>query len=245
MRMTSSNIVYQLQIIPVKIGNFQKSDSTGLKQISPCCKVPTSRKTTCSECDKELINKELLKGFPQGKDDYHIFTQEQINALKDFDDIIEVIGSMPKSQIDYRMISGAFAVLPDQPKKKKQVEIFKKAYKVFERSVAESDKAIIVKFSTRQKQKLGIMTSIDGIITLLHIVYDDKFNVVDEIPEITISEDEKKQGLAFIEKLEPIKLAEIEDNFAVKLEALIEKGEPLTVTIPEAQEEELSFFKND
>lgn len=244
MRATSSNIVYKMQIIPVKIGNFQKSDSTGLKQISPCCHVTTSRKTTCSECDKELINKELLKGFPQGKDDHYIFSQEQIDSLKDFDDIIEVLGTIEKSEIDYRMVCGSFAVLPDKPKKKKQLEIFKKAYKVFERAVAESNKVIVVKFSTRQKQKLGIMTSIDGIITLLHIVYDDKFNVVDEIPEIKISEDEKKQGLAFIEKLEPIKLAEIEDNFSVKLEALIEKGEPLTVTIPEAQEEELSFFND-
>ena len=141
------------------------------------------------------------------------------------------------------MVCGAFAVLPDKPKKKKQVEIFKKAYKVFERAVAESDKVIIVKFSTRQKQKLGIMTSIDGIITLLHLVYDDKFNEIDEIPEIKISEDEKKQGFSFIEKLETVKLSEIEDNFTLKLEALIENGEPLTVTIPEAQEEELSFFK--
>ncbi len=244
MRATSSNIVYKMQIIPVKIGNYQKSDSTGLKQISPCCKVPTSRKTTCSDCEKELINKELLKGFPQGKDNHYIFSQEQIDSLKDFDDIIEVLGTIEKSQIDYRMICGSFAVLPDKPKKKKQLQIFKKAYKVFERSVAESDKAIIVKFSTRQKQKLGIMTSIGNVITLLHIVYDDQFNEIDEIPEIEISDAEKKQGLDFIEKLEPIKLEEIEDNFKVKLEELIEKGEPLTVTIPEAnEEEELGFFK--
>ena len=244
MRATSSNIVHGLQIIPVKIGNFQKSDSTGLKQISPCCHVPTSRKTTCSECEKELINKELLKGFPQGKDDHYIFSQEQIESLKDFDDIIEVLGTIPKDSIDYRMVCGSFAVLPDKPKKKKQLQIFKKAYKVFERAVAESDKVIVVKFSTRQKQKLGLMTSINGVITLLHIVFDDLFNEIDEIPEIEITEDEKKQGLAFIEKLDAINLTEIEDNFKVKLEELIEKGEPLTVTIPEANEkEELSFFQ--
>ena len=243
MRATSSNIVYKMQIIPVKIGNYQKADSTGLKQISPCCKVLTSRKTTCSECDNELISKDLLKGFPLSKTEHHIFSQDQINALKDFDDIIEVLGTIPKDSIDYRLICGSFAVLPDQPKKKKQIEIFKKAYKVFERSVAESDKVIVVKFSTRQKQKLGLMTSINNVITLLHIVYDEQFNEIDEIPQIEISDAEKKQGLDFIEKLDSIELPSIEDNFKVKLEALIENGEPLTVTIPEAQEEELSFFK--
>jgi len=243
MRYTSSNIVHKMQVIPVKIGNLQKSDSTGLKQISPCCKVLTSRKTTCSECDNQLENGTLLKGFPQGKNDHYIFSQEQIDSLKDFDDIIEVLGSIEKSQIDYRMICGSYAVLPDNPKKKKQVQIFKKAYKVFERAVAESNKAIIVKFSTRQKQKLGIMTSIDNVITLLHIVYDEKFNEIDEIPQIEISDAEKKQGLAFIKKLESVDLTNIEDNFKVKLEALIENGEPLTVSIPEANaEEELSFF---
>lgn len=242
MKFTSSNIVYEMQIIPVKIGNLQKGDGTGLKQISPCCKVKTSRLTTCSDCEKPLENSELLKGFPLSKTEYHIFSQEQINSLKDFDDIIEVLGTIPKDSIDYRMVCGSFAVLPDQPKKKKQIQIFKKAYKVFERAVAESDKVIVVKFSTRQKQKLGIMTSINGVITLLHIVYDEQFNEVDEIPQIEISETEKKQGLSFIEKLESIELPSIEDNFKAKLEALIENGEPMTVAVPEAQEEELSFF---
>ena len=243
MRYTSSNIVYEMQVIPVKIGNLQKGDGTGLKQISPCCKTTTSRLTTCSDCEKPLENSELLKGFPLSKTEYHIFSQEQIDSLKDFDDIIEVLGTIPKDSIDYRMVCGSFAVLPDQPKKKKQIQIFKKAYKVFERSVAESDKVIVVKFSTRQKQKLGIMTSINGVITLLHIVYDEQFNEIDEIPQIEISEAEKKQGLSFIEKLESIELPSIEDNFKAKLEALIENGEPLTVAVPEAKEEELSFFK--
>ena len=82
MRFTSSNIVYQMQVIPVKIANFQKSDSTGLKQISPCCKVLTSRKTTCSECDNQLENGTLLKGFPQGKNEHYIVKPTDIFELK-------------------------------------------------------------------------------------------------------------------------------------------------------------------
>jgi len=122
--------------------------------------------------------------------------------------------------------------------------MWEKAYKVFERSVAELDKAIVVKFSTRQKQKLGIMTSINNVITLLHIVYNEQFNAIDEIPQIEISENEKKQGFTFIENLEEIKISEIEDDFKVKLGELIENGEPLTVQVnQESQEEELGFFK--
>ena len=181
MRGTSSNIVYKMYNIPVKIANLQKADSTGLKQGSPCCNDFVSRKNFCKSCDKELEFSEITKIFPLTKDENHIFTKDQITALKDFDDVIEVVGTILKSSIDYRMVCGAFVVLPDKKQKKKSIKMFEKAYKVFERSVNDSEKAIVVKFSTRQKQKLGIMTSIDNVITLLHIVYDEQFNEIDEL----------------------------------------------------------------
>lgn len=242
MRGTSSNIVYKMYNIPVKIANLQKADSTGLKQGSPCCNDFVSRKNFCKSCENELEFSALTKIFQIGKDN-HVFTKEQITALKDFDDVIEVLGTIDKSSIDYRLVCGAFAVLPDKKQKKKSIKMFEKAYKVFERSLNESNQAIVVKFSTRQKQKLGIMVSIDNVITLLHVVYDELFNEIDEIPEIEISETEKQQGIDFIENLESINLAEIEDTFKLKLEELIEKGQPLTVQVPEAEaKEELGFF---
>ena len=243
MRGTTSNIVYKMYNIPIKIANLQKADTTGLKQGSPCCNDLVGRKNVCKGCEKELESSELLKIYPLG-DDNHVFSKEQIDALKDFDDIIEVIGSIPKSEIDFRKICGAFVVLPDKKQKKKSVKMFEKAYKVFENSIAQSDKAIVVKFSTRQKQKLGIMTSIDGRLILLHIVYDELFNEIDEErPQVEVSDAELKQGLDFIEKLDSVDVTEIEDNFKVKLEALIENGTPLTVTVPESDEkEEMGFF---
>lgn len=245
MRGTSSNIVFKMYNIPVRIGNFQKADTTGLKQGSPCCNDLVGRNLVCKSCEKPVEFSELTKIFQIGNEN-HVFTKEQIEALKDFDDVIEVLGSIDKSSIDYRMVCGAFAVFPDKKQKKKQVKMFEKAYKVFERSVAESDKAIVVKFSTRQKQKLGIMTSIDNVLTLLHIVYEEQFNKVDsnDLPEIEISDAEKKQGTIFIESLEPINVLEIENDFKLKLEELVENGTPVALA-PEIahNEEELGFFK--
>lgn len=247
MRCTSSNIIYKAFHIPVKIGNFQKTDTTGLKEGSHCCQALVGRQKFCKECNKKIVLKtdeKLLKLFPLDKDNFRVVTDEQVQSLKDFDDTIEVLGTIKKTSIDYRLVCGAFAVLPDKPKKKKSIKMFEKAYKVFERSVFESEKAIIVKFSTRQKQKIGIMTSINNVITLLQIVYDDQFNEIDEIPQIEISENEKKQGIVFLENLNEVNVSDIENDFAVKLEELIIHGEPLAVQVPqEESHEELDFFK--
>ena len=231
--------------IPVKIGNLQKSDTTGLKQGSPCCNDLVGRKNYCKGCDNELESSQLLKIFPLDKDENHVFTKEQIESLKDFDDVIEVLGTIPKSDIDYRQVCGSFAVLPDKKQKKKSIKMFEKAYKVFERSINDSDKAIVVKFSTRQKQKLGIMTSINDVIILLHIVYDELFNADEiEVPQIEVSDAERKQGIDFIENLDLVDVSEIEDNFKLKLEELIQKGEPLTIQVPQEEaQEEMGFFK--
>jgi len=239
--MVSSNIIFGTGVIPVKITNLHKSDTSKTCQISPCCKSRTGLKTICKVCEEVLQKKDLLKGLPINKTESHIFTQEQDKALKDFDKVIEVIGKIPKSEIDYTKICGSYLVVPD----KQQVKMFKKTYKVFERGLAESDHAIVVKFAPSTKQKIGILTSSNNVMVILQIVYEENFNQISEIPEITVSQKEIKQGIGFVEKLELTNISELVDEYKEKLYALVEKDEPLTVTIPEAkqEEEELSFFK--
>jgi len=237
--MVSTNIIYKMYNIPVIVTNLQKSDSSKIHQVSPCCKSRTGLKTICKGCEKELQKSDLLKGFPLSKDQSYIFTQEQNKNLKDFDKVIEVLGKIPKSQIDMTKICGSYLVMPD----KKQVKMFKKAYKVFESSLENSDDVILVKFATSSKQKLGILTSKNGVMVLLQVVYEEYYNNITEIPEIEISDAEKKQGIEFIEKLEEIDISSIENEYNQKLLQLIESGDPMTVTIPEAEpEEELGFF---
>lgn len=237
--MVSSNIVYRMFNIPIKITNLHKSDSSKMKQISPCCNIGTGLKTICKGCGNELVKSDLLKGFPLDKENIHIITQEQNNALKDFDKVVEVIGKISKSEIDMKKICGAFLVTPD----KKQVKMFKKAYKVFEQGISNSNDAIVVKFATSSKQKIGILTSMDNVLVLLQVVYEENFNDIVQIPEIEISEAEIKQGVNFVEKLDAVDISTIENEYNKRLYEFIEKGEPLTITVPQVEEkDELGFF---
>jgi len=240
--MVSSNIVYKMFNIPIRITNLHKSDSSKMKQISPCCKIGTGLKTICKGCENELEKSNLLRGFPLDKENIHIITQEQDKALKGFDKVVEVIGKIAKSEIDPKKICGAFLVTPD----KKQVKMFKKAYKVFEQGISNSSDAIVVKFATSSKQKIGILTSMDNVLVLLQVVYEENFNDIVQIPEIKISDAEKKQGISFVKKLETVDISTIENEYNKRLYEFIEKGEPLTVTVPEVEEkDELGFFNQE
>jgi len=250
MRGTRSNIVFKTKdgvpmVIPVKIANYQKADTSLFKQACPNCKGDVGRKNVCKECEQEIEFSEILKGVRIG-DDNHVFTKEQIEKLKDFDNVITVLGTIQKTSIDQRLISGAFAVLPDSKQKKKQLEIFQKAWKVIESGLAEGNKAILVKFSTRAKEKLGILTSQDSVITLLQIVYDNNRNELDETPTIELSKEEKIAGLQMLDKLTEIDPTTIEDDFRNKVERLVETGETIEIIVSEGKEEQSvsDMFKN-
>jgi len=153
------------------------------------------------------------------------------NLITVFDDVITVLGTTQKGSIDFRKISGAFAILPDKKQKKKQIKIFTTAWKVIEQALAESNKALVVKFSTRQKERTGILITQDNVITLLQIVWNENFNEIDEVPEIDITDSERQSGVTMIDKLPEIKVEEIEDDYKQKVENLLESGESVEITV--------------
>lgn len=243
MRGTHTNLVIQLKkdsipiIVPVKVANLHSADSSPFKQACPDCQSQVGRKNVCKGCEKELETKEMLKGFPISKTELKIFSPEQIEALKNFDDVVTILSKTSVNAIDPKYIQGGFIILPDEKiPKKRGLEKFKKVWKSLERSLAKSEQALIVKFSIRQKEKIGYLFSQNNRLVLLDVVYAENQKEIDENPEVEVTDLEVKSCEGMLNKFPEGDIAEIENTFNKNVENLLENGE--TVEIPEAEVKE-------
>lgn len=244
MRLTSTSILYNGFTIPVKIGNHISSDSSVLKFACPHCEDggEMSQKYICTNCgpEKQFTSGELRKKFDMG-DEVKVFDREQVRNLNG-ESIIEIIGVVARDVIDIRKIIGSFCVYPDIPKKKNVKGKTAKPWLVLKQALAQTGKAVVVRFTNNGKERLGYLVNFDDNLELICTAFEDKFQEPDtELPAIEVTDAEVKNGVDLIEKLEAPNIEEIVDERETRLTELIEKGEP-TEKVEEAAEE-MAFFK--
>lgn len=227
-------ITYGLHTIPVRIATMVKSDETALSNACPKCQGDIGLKNYCKGCSAEVSHAEMLKAYKISKTEKVVFTKEQIEAIKNTEKAIVVLGTMPKTSIDQRMIEGGYYIMPD--------EKLKKAWGILFKALATGDKAMIVNYSVRSRQRLGILTVDNQTIVLLSMAYAEQLVRVDEETDVQVTEKEIEMGMGFLKSLPPMDINTLSDDYKTKLEELI-AGKPMIELKAEApQKDETAFF---
>ncbi|NIQ17022.1 MAG: hypothetical protein GTO02_22350 [Candidatus Dadabacteria bacterium] len=222
--------------IPIKVYSRVKSSSktTGLSLACPECegninKVNVCKNANCSHSmDKvgELPLTELNRKYQVSKTEHVLFSKEQIETLKDAENLIEVSCRVGKSELDNAVRQDSYWILPDT-----KLEKYKIAYGQFTKALEElDDQLIMCNFALRGKQKQGVLTTVDGVMVLQGIAYDSDLNSVEEKPDFSkVSEEKITKAKEFIEKeisTEP--KTEFQNPYTAKLEQMLEGGETST-----------------
>jgi len=230
--------MYGMQSIPVKIGNRHKKADTVTSTACPDCNGDMGRKNYCKSCGKEHDSANLLSAIRVTKDEKHIFTKDEVNALKESDNIIEVIGKIAKSDIDISRINKSWIVIPDSDKKGAKT----KPWEMLRRALESDDNAIVCKVYNRGSEQLGIMSADIRSIVMYGIVFEDEYHSFDVyIEKVELSKDEEQMGVSFVKSLKGVEIPTIENKTRIKLIELT-KGKPLISTI-KSTSDDLSFFK--
>jgi DNA end-binding protein Ku len=237
---TSSAITYKGQVIPVKIYTLVGSDDSPLSNACAECKGDIGHKNYCKGC--EAVEPTTVKAYKISKDEKVILTDDQLAKLKEVDGEIEVLGVVPKSGFDPKLISGAYYLLPDIPKKKTG-KSFLKAYGILHSGVSESDSHVVVRFSVRSKERLGLIQVQGNVLVLLAIAYNDQVREIENEPEIVLNAEEVKLGKEFVSKLEKTDLTTITNRFTEKLEKILEGADIQSVSSTSDDDDGTGFFK--
>jgi non-homologous end joining protein Ku len=235
---TNTNISYKLAKIPVSISTMvDKVDGVSLKGLCPHCKDKNGigNVATCKGCSTVFTghgDKSLLKTYNFSKEDQLIISAEQRENLKNFDKRIRVQGTIPMEKIDYRNFTGGYYLTPQKSKKKTDNV---KAYLTVYEGLRLSNMAMVVKYSVRSKQNLGLIIAyFDEVkntkcLVVKELCYGEQLREFDlEFDEEQIPNSEEEQaGMSFINSLKTVNPQEIENDFTTKFEEILKNPDKI------------------
>jgi len=222
--------------IPVKVCTTSSDYGTGITQCCPDCNGDVGRKNVCKSCEKELVQKDILKAYKMGAEK-HVFAPEELASLKDSEKHITVLGSTNILNVDPAHVTGSYYLLPDTAKQ---------SYAILLQGMEKSGKAIVVNFAFSGKRRIGILTPYNadgkGVILMQIFAYSSQVNRMDEDVQFDLEEKHRDLGEKFLNDMEEVDPKSIENDYNQTLEEILNGENVVTPKEVHTKIDELAFF---
>ncbi len=223
----TTRLIHKALQIPIRVCNVVSSGSgsTGLTNACPDCSADVGMQNICKGCNTTIPYGNLKKKYKITEEDEHVLDDEQLTQLKNIPNDIKIIGSVEKDQFKSSIIVGSYYLLPSSKLKKKSEQILvqenKKHYAKLRQTVLDCPDPIAVKFSIRQKEKLGILKVEGDVIVMLSIAFNEYIQDQDEDLKIDLTTKEKQDSKKFVKSIPKTDLTKVKDTYNETLEAIL------------------------
>ena len=171
---------------------------------------------------------EMVKGYEFAKNQYVLFTTEELKALEQQkSESIEIVEFVPADQVDKVFLNKIYYLGPDKGGAR--------AYRLLSRALRDTGLAALARYSARGKQYLVLIRPKDDGLAMDQLYYADEVRSFSEIPtgEGEVSNDELKLAVQYIEQLakETFEPQKYEDDVRKRILEQIERkvqGEEIT-----------------
>jgi DNA end-binding protein Ku len=234
----SGRISIGLVNVPVRLYTMIRDNSISFRYLHKHDGAPLNYQKVCT-IDKEVIAwEEIVKGYEIAKDEYVIFTKEELEAIKpESDERIRIEKFINLISIDPLYFDKSYILAPDKSKD---------AYSLMLSAFEKMGMAGVGKFTMKNKEHPVIIHAYKGslILTILRyaneIVYPLDLTELNNLPEPT--NDELGLATKIVENLSgEFDITEYKDGFREKVEKMIEKkmkGEKGETIIPAKPQKE-------
>ena len=168
-----------------------------------------------------------------------VLTKEDIDSLPaEKSREIDVVEFVPSEQVDLLTLDRAYYLEPDSASPK--------AYVLLRKTLEQTDRTAIVRFSLRQKTRLAALRVRDDVLVLQTLLWADEvreaaFPALDEPVRISAKELELSASLveSFASDFDPVEFSdEYQDELRILIEAKLEKGDALDTSETFGEQEE-------
>jgi DNA end-binding protein Ku len=226
----SLTVSFGLVAIPVKL--FSATESSKAISFNMLHKADGSRLKQQYLCVKEGVpveRDEIVKGYEFAKDQYVIFTPEELKALEEAGthtaDITEFV---PLESVDPVYFDKAYYLAPDKGGAK--------PYALFARALHDSNRCALGRWAARGKQYIVMIRPVEDGLIMQQLLYADEVRSIKdlEIPKIDVKEGELKLAQQLIEQQssEAFNPDAYKDEVRSRIEAAIQKkveGQEITL----------------
>lgn len=227
----SLTISFGLVAIPVKLYSAtEASRHISFNLLHKGCGSRLKQQYFCAKEDIPVSRDEMVKGYEFAKDQYVMFTPEELKALEEAGthaaDIEEFV---PISAVDPVYYDKAYYLAPDKGGAK--------PYALFAKALRESKRCALGRWAARGKQYIVMIRPVEDGLVMQQLMYAGEVRSIREIdiPKMDVREGELKLAKQLIEQQSSDRFdpSQYTDDVSARIEAAIQKkveGQEITMT---------------
>ncbi|MFC5571266.1 Ku protein [Lysobacter yangpyeongensis] len=226
----SLTVSFGLVAIPVKL--YTATESKGgisFNLLHKKCGSRVRYQVMCAREEIPIDRDEIVKGYEFAKDQYVMFTPEELKALEEVGthsaDVVEFV---PISAIDPVYFDKAYYLAPDKGGAK--------PYALFAKALRESGRCAIGHWATRGKSYIVMIRPVEDGLVMQQLLYDTEVRKIGDldIPRTDVKPAELKlaQQLIDSQSSDSFDPSQYKDDVAQRIEAAVQKkveGEQITL----------------
>jgi len=230
----SGTVAFGLVAIPVKLYSTNESKaSISLNFIHEKCGTRVKYQYYCPTDDELVTRDELVKGYEFAKDQYVLFTPEELKAMEmRATHSIEITEFVPLAQVDPIHFEKAYYLGPDQGGEK--------PYRLLAEAMKDTGRAALAKYAARGKDYLVLVRPFKEGLILQQLRYNDEIRAFSEVPlgDAKVDDDEMKLAVKLVEQIatdsfQPEKYADkVKGEMMAAIQQKVE-GQEMTIATPE------------
>jgi DNA end-binding protein Ku len=231
----TATISFGLVSVPVHIYSSAESRvSVSFNMLHRKCSTRVKQQYTCPKDNEIVPREEMVKGYEFAKDQYVVFTAEELKALEEkATSTIDIAEFVPLAQVDREYLEKVYYLGPDKGGDR--------AYRLLTEALQQTGRAALGQFAARGQQHLVLLRPRNGVLIMEQLHYADEVRPTSEVPvgdgeikpmELTLAKQLIEQ--ASNDKFEPVKY---KDNVRERvLEAIQRKVDGQEITAEPAQD---------
>jgi DNA end-binding protein Ku len=226
----SLTVSFGLVAIPVKLYSAtEASRQISFNLLHKACGSRLRQQYFCIKEDVPVARDEMVKGYEFAKDQYVMFTPEEMKAMEEAGthaaDITEFV---PIEAIDPVYFDKAYYLAPDKGGAK--------PYALFARALRDSSRCAIGRWAARGKQYIVMIRPVDEGLIMQQLLYAEEVRSIKEvdIPKIEVKQTELKLAQRLIEQQssDTFDPTAYKDEVRERIEAAVQKkvdGQEITM----------------
>jgi DNA end-binding protein Ku len=229
----SATVSFGLVSIPVRLYVATHSEQPSFNLIHGVCKSRIKQQTWCPRCERVVERSELVKGREVAKDQYVLFTDDELKALEAAaSQSIEIQEFVPLADVDPVYFQDTHYLGPDKGGEK--------AYQLLGEAMRDTGMVALAQHVSRGKERLVLIRPFADGLALHTLYYADEVRSFDEIErgaKATVKPAETTLARKLIEQLggEGFAPEQYHDHWRERLQEAVDRkvaGEE--VAVPEA-----------
>jgi DNA end-binding protein Ku len=173
----TGSIAFGLVSIPVKL--YTATQSTGSVSFNmlhrPPCGSRLKQQYICAREEVIVPRDEMVKGYEFAKDQYVVFTTEELKALEErASQTIDITEFVPLDKVDPVYFDKPYYLAPEKGGEK--------AYHLLAEVMRESNRSALARYAARGKQYLVMIRPTEKGMVMQQLLYADEVRTWDDVP---------------------------------------------------------------